>query len=53
MLRCCGKSMLAEAIRYALNQWRGRARFLDDGRVEMDTNTVEGAIRPLVVDREA
>jgi hypothetical protein len=30
----------------------GLARFLDDGRVEMDTNTVERAIRPLVLNRK-
>jgi hypothetical protein len=27
-------------------------RFLDDGRIEMDTNTVERAIRPLVLSRK-
>ena len=33
----------AEAIRYALNHWDGLARFVDDGRIELDTNSVEGA----------
>ncbi|MGH7078352.1 MAG: IS66 family transposase [Acetobacteraceae bacterium] len=27
----------ADAIRYALNHWDGLARFLDDGRIELDT----------------
>ena len=36
-----GKSLIADAIRYALNHWDGLTRFLDDGRVELDTNIVE------------
>lgn len=39
------KSKLAEAIRYALSRWQGLSRFLDDGRVEIDSNVVERAIR--------
>lgn len=39
-------SDLAKAIRYALRHWPGLTVFLDDGRVEMDTNVVERAIRP-------
>jgi len=35
------KSPAAEAIRYGLNHWDGLTRFLDDGRIEMDTNSVE------------
>ncbi len=41
-----GKSKLAEAIRYALGHWDGLCVFLDDGRVEMDTNSVERTFRP-------
>ncbi len=37
----------AEAIRYALNHWDGLVRFLDDGRIEIDSNTVERAMRPI------
>lgn len=40
------KSKLAEAIRYATNRWDGLVRFIDDGRIELDTNTVERSIRP-------
>jgi hypothetical protein len=32
-----GRSTLAEAIRYALSRWHGLIRFLNDGRVEVDT----------------
>lgn len=46
------KSKLAEAIRYALSRWDGLARFLDDGRVDLDTNTVERSIRPLALNRK-
>jgi transposase len=35
------KSKLAEAIRYALSRWAGLTRFLDDGRIEIDSNVVE------------
>src|SRR5436305_5936024 len=38
--RVSGKSGLAEAIRYALRHWQGLVLFLDDGRLELDTNTV-------------
>ena len=47
-----GKSTIAAAIRYALSRWDGLARFLDDGRVEIDTNTVERSIRPIALNRK-
>jgi hypothetical protein len=37
------KSTIAEAIRYGFHHWDGLVRFLDDGRIEMDTNSVERA----------
>ena len=46
------KGKLSEAIRYALSRWEGLARFLDDGRVELDSNTVERAIRPIALNRK-
>jgi transposase len=46
------KTKLAEAIRYALARWDGLRLFLDDGRVEIDNNTVERAIRPLALNRK-
>lgn len=46
------KSKLADAIRYALSRWNGLSRFLDDGRVDLDTNTVERSIRPLALNRK-
>ncbi|MFD2675967.1 IS66 family transposase [Camelimonas lactis] len=46
------KSKLAEAIRYALTRWPGLARFLEDGRVEIDSNVVERSIRPIALNRK-
>ena len=43
---------LADAIRYALTRWNALCRFLDDGRVELDNNTVERAIRPIALGRK-
>jgi transposase len=50
--RVSGRSSLAEAIRYALHHWQGLVLFLDDGRVELDTNTIERAIRPIALGRK-
>jgi transposase len=43
---------LAEAIRYALNHWDGLQRYLDDGRIELDNNSVERAMRPVCLSRK-
>ncbi|MGY3146511.1 transposase [Bradyrhizobium sp. USDA 3397] len=45
-------STLAEDIRYALNHWQGLTRFLEDGRLELDTNPVKNAIRPVCLTRK-
>ena len=52
LARVSGKSLIAEVIRYALNHWDGLIRFLDDGRIELDTNAVERSIRPIVLNRK-
>src|SRR3954449_6933282 len=52
LARVSGKSGLAEAIRYALRHWTGLVLFLDDGRLELDTDTVERAIRPIALGRK-
>jgi transposase len=49
--RVAPRSGLADAIRYALVRWEALCRYLDDGRVELDTNTVERAIRPIALGR--
>jgi transposase len=46
------RSGLADAIRYSLNRWDALCCFLNDGRLELDTNTVERAIRPVTLGRK-
>lgn len=46
------RGTLAEAIRYALTRWDALCRFIDDGRVGLDNNTVERAIRPIALGRK-
>lgn len=46
------KTKLAEAIRYALSRWQGLTGFMDDGRIEIDSNIVERAIRPIALNRK-
>ncbi len=50
--RVSGKSTLAEAIRYALRHWQGLVLFLEDGRLELDTNTVERTMRAVALGRK-
>ncbi len=50
--RVSAVSDLAKAMRYAIRHWPGLVIFLDDGRVEMDTNVVERAIRPNTLTRK-
>ena len=45
-------SKLAQAIRYGLNHWDGLVRYLDDGRIEIDSNTVERSIRGIALSRK-
>src|SRR6266403_2320168 len=46
------KSTIATAIRYGLSRWDSLVRFLDDGRIEMDTNRVERSMRPIALNRK-
>jgi transposase len=47
-----GKSTIAEAIRYTLSRWAGLTRYLDDGRIEIDSNVVERGMRTLALGRK-
>jgi hypothetical protein len=49
--RLSGSSPLAEALRHALRHWSGLILFLDDGRIELDTNVVERGMRPVALTR--
>jgi transposase len=46
------RSTTADAINYALRHWDGLVHFLDDGRIDLDTNAVERAIRPVILSRK-
>jgi transposase len=46
------KSLLGQAIDYALAQWSTLTVYLGDGRVEIDNNRVENAIRPTAVGKK-
>lgn len=39
-------------MKYALKRWAGFSRFLDDGRIELDNNSAERAIRPVTLQRK-
>jgi transposase len=52
LTRVSAKATIADEIRYGLNHWEGLTRFLDDGRIELDTNIVERGIRPIVLNRK-
>jgi transposase len=52
LARIPGRGALAEAIRYALARWDELSRFLDDGRIDLDNNPVERAIRPIALGRK-
>ena len=46
------KRARGEAIRYGLTRWQGFTRFLNDGRIEIDSNIVERSIRPIALNRK-
>lgn len=46
------KSKIGDAINYALTRWDGLSRFLDDGRIDLDSNAVERSIRPIALNRK-
>ena len=46
------KSELAVAIRYALSRWVALTRYRDDGRLEIDNNAAERALRACALGRK-
>ena len=46
------RSPLAKAIRYTLRRWDNLLCFVEDGRIEIDSNIVERAIRPAALGRK-
>src|SRR5690349_10684028 len=52
LARVSGKMPVAKAIRYMLRHWTGLCVFLTDGRVELDTNTIERLHRVVATTRK-
>ena len=50
--RISAKSALGEALRYIFKLWDGLNIFLENGRVEIDSNAVERTIRPIALNRK-
>ncbi|EUC12582.1 IS66 family transposase [Paraburkholderia hospita] len=46
------KGETAKAINYALNQWAALSLYVDDGRVEIDNNAAERALRAVALGRK-
>jgi hypothetical protein len=52
-IKCVPRSSaVRDAINYGSNQWDGLIRYLDDGRIEIDSNTVERSMRPIALSRK-
>ncbi len=46
------KSPWGKAVGYSLNRWNKLFRYVEDGRIEIDNNLVENAIRPIALGRK-
>lgn len=46
------KSKMGEAVNYSLNQWEKLIRYTEDGRLSIDNNRAERAIKPFVIGRK-
>jgi transposase len=51
-LQILPKSLMGKAVGYMLNQWPKLQNYLLDGRLEIDNNLVENAIRPVALGRK-
>jgi len=50
--RVSRKSGISEAIQYGLNHWRALIRYTEDGRIEIDNNAAERALRAVALGRK-
>ena len=50
--RVSTKSELAAAIGYSLTRWQALTRYLEDGRIEIDNNAAERALRGVSLGRK-
>jgi transposase len=47
------ESLTGKALAYLYHQWPKLIRYLEDGRLSIDNNIVENALRPFVMGRKA
>ncbi len=52
LMQISRKSELAKAIRYALSRWTALSRYCGDGRIEIDNNAAERALRTVALGRK-
>ena len=52
LVKLSRKSDTAQAVRYALGRWEALLRYRDDGRLEMDNNAAERALRVVALGRK-
>ncbi|MCC7518020.1 MAG: IS66 family transposase [Verrucomicrobiae bacterium] len=50
--RLLPQSLLGKAVNYALAEWEQLGRYLEDGRLEIDNNLIENAIRPTAIGKK-
>jgi hypothetical protein len=50
--RVLPQSLLGQATDYALSRWEALVRYVDDGRLEIDNNLCENAIRPTALGKK-
>ncbi|HKV23052.1 MAG TPA: IS66 family transposase [Candidatus Acidoferrum sp.] len=52
LVKLSRKSDTALAVRYALGRWNALLRYVDDGRIEIDNNAAERALRAVALGRK-
>ena len=52
LMQVSTKSDLAQAIGYTLTRWQALTRYRDDGRIEIDNNAAERALRGVALGRK-
>ena len=50
--RALPQSLLGKAVDYALERWTALGRYVEDGRLEIDNNLIENAIRPTAIGKK-
>jgi hypothetical protein len=53
MLNVVPESLLRDVLNCALNQWNRATRYYDNGRLDIDNNRSERAIKPFVISKRA